>query len=219
MVELEALYGRGKDHADGPAHHADTTVVGKDTFVQWWMSYQRDLRRKLLTETMNMWDDHQKRSFKWDDAGDGLQKRSFNVVVGKATGLPSYQGFSIGKLDPPFDSSSTFALVPRANPDVIAREEFEEWWGTRSATMGPRSRSSQSTWREKSRLRRRPGEFHGVGSNRATGPSVLSENPYEKPEMGPRLWSTLCGLRRPETNKSSTRMSAQRGAAKRCGVF
>ena len=129
MVELEALYGRGKDHADGPADHADTTVVSKDTFVQWWMSYQRDLRRKLLTETMNMWDDHQKRSFKWDDAGEGLQKRSFNVVVGKATGLPNYKCFPVGKLNPPFDSSSTFFLVPRANPDVILREEFEEWWG------------------------------------------------------------------------------------------
>jgi hypothetical protein len=65
MVELEALYGRGEDHADRPVHHADKTVVGKDTFVQWWMSYQRDLRRKLLTETMNMWDDR--------DAGEGLQ--------------------------------------------------------------------------------------------------------------------------------------------------
>jgi hypothetical protein len=51
------------------------------------------------------------------------------VVVGKATGLPNYKCFPVGKLDPPFDSSSTFFLVPRANPDVILREEFEEWWG------------------------------------------------------------------------------------------
>ena len=39
------------------------------------------------------------------------------------------------------------------------------------------------------------GEFHRAGPNRATWPSVLTENPYQRPELGPRLGPTLCDLR------------------------
>jgi hypothetical protein len=35
-------------------------------------------------------------------------------------------------------------------------------------------------------------EPHRVGPNRATWPSVFTENPYERPELGPRFWPTLC---------------------------
>jgi hypothetical protein len=39
--------------------------------------------------------------------------------------------------------------------------------------------------------RRAPGEFHRDGPNCATLPSVLTENPYQRPERGPRVGPTL----------------------------
>ena len=36
------------------------------------------------------------------------------------------------------------------------------------------------------------GAFHRAGPNRATWPSILTENPYERAELGPRFGPTLC---------------------------
>jgi hypothetical protein len=42
------------------------------------------------------------------------------------------------------------------------------------------------------------GDSHRAGPNRATRPSVLAENPYQRPALGPRFGPNLCDFRSPD---------------------
>ena len=128
MVAMEkASKGRRREEVElsDPANE-EPEQVQRETFVLWWMNYQRDVRRKLLSESMKLFENEQHHRGK-----AGLDAKHFNNVLNNLIHRsPNFKCLPAGTLDPAFDSRNTFGSVPKADHGIITMDEFEDWWGS-----------------------------------------------------------------------------------------
>ena len=112
-------------------HHTrvleEPTELSREVFLQWWVDHLRGVRRKLLMESLRIFDEL--------DCGTigRLDRKTFETLVRKSTGLDNYPQSAHERLD----KDKVFDTIPKKNVEAITRDEFEEAWGEHIGYDGP----------------------------------------------------------------------------------